>query len=895
MNADRDLNLSVATGYRYHTCAAFDQLILKLKSERLSFEESTNLASLCGLGELVKEISFRDDVRFRRTPGDRWILTDSFLANDSLYDRMTSTLVGSVNLEAELKKIDEQTRKHAVFCPKDNRFILVCGSLRIAAGGLSDKPLIRDQVEVDEQYRTHLPLLRLQDAAYRDYRSLPDDDILTLAEMPPGWIRVDLSHTLDRSMFIARIEDNSMNDGQNGIRKCDYCVFSYQSDRTPTDAILLVRGVFGQTGIGFHHLRHLEYREPQQILLLPLHPDRDRYPEIRIDLADGDEVVAVASLIEVLSPAMYERSPGTDDDCRTLARQGDKFYQRMQRFFETNGGQGRRLAKRFAVPICLAADAGCLQIEIGPVPGFVSFVSELRLLGDGWEKICPTANIRNRARRIAVAPWTESLSWEPVGFEHDDILDLAAFALPGLPPDRVTVFRVDGQGIGRLVVGGILPAGHCYRLLIPPTVLATLAECPPLTKLDYGWSLLELELAVTVGSEMVELLTDLGLNIGTEQMTLEWVIVPPVEWSLNWNGDSYPGFLSQTGLILKVDGPLIESEGEAALLLHASDEPRVFPLAPGRRNIIRLSNLPPGRYGVEIVHQRRDIRVEPRFFEVVESPRPSPPANCRIRVAGHWYDLAAGGTLRLASADLSMLANLAVTGGETGLEIETPPGWPVRIFWKSLTTELILDAHANQEGRFDSSPLPDLIRQRLKGSRIGELVFDLRELGRVVLPHQPEPDVEAIHEAMTDLVINLAPNIRRNRGQYLLTIPHWFTPVLSLLGYTIADCPGVTAADGLRVLKLFHEERTMTGYAKLPSRLLFLSPELRPELENDQLNWMDRVAVDQQVRETLLSDGLRWAVRRRGSRLPLKIRDLEWIIDDQDLFIDFLRESGEGL
>ncbi|MFN7623958.1 MAG: hypothetical protein ACK5RS_12515, partial [Acidobacteriota bacterium] len=58
---------------------------------------------------------------------------------------------------------------------------------------------------------------------------------------------------------------------------------------------------------------------------------------------------------------------------------------------------------------------------------------------------------------------------------------------------------------------------------------------------------------------------------------------------------------------------------------------------------------------------------------------------------------------------------------------------------------------------------------------------------------------------------------------------------------------------------------------------------------------MDQILAREGQRDSLLSEGLRWGTRRFQSTLPVKVRDLEWIIDEQEDFLDFLREVGEGI
>jgi hypothetical protein len=895
MNQDGNFTFSIVTAGWDTISRIFDPLVERLAVERSSISEAEWLAEYRELGE---EISLRDDARFRPTPYGRWMLADWFLANDWLAGHLRRLPNGVTDLPTFLTVLDEQVGRRTVFCPGDPRFRLTGTVLRLAESELSEEPLIEEMVREDEQYRTHLPLWRLRQAAYLDYLAGPGDDILALAETPRGWIRVELGRPLDRSMFIVRIEDESMNGGGQGLRQCDYAVFNARAAGSSPSTIRLVRGVLGATGAGFHYLRRVEWEETGRIRLRPDNPDRVRFPELGLNPAEGDELVLVAELLEVLRPEQYERAPRQDGDprtrsleeCRVIGRRVERLVGRCKHFFsapdddvETPG------VKAWAVAaICDALERGGLQLEIGPIKRFWSFVNELRLVGEGWEKTVSTVGLRERPVRIEMAPWTERLRWEAVGFERDAMIDLALLELEGLAVDRVTVFRIGEDGVGRRA-GERIEAGRAYRLLIPPALGQALLDPPALVELGGGWRLWELEVPAMVPPALIEWLSGLGLQLREETVNLDWVIVPPVEWRRNWQEKSYPRFLAESGAVIRVTGPRVERVGDAILLLLTPDGHKVYPLPEGREHLLRFSDLVPGSYGIEIVHQRHDIGVERCYFEVVEAAPASPAAGCRIGIGSEWYELTAGETVTLPAHDLARLHEGA------GLAVVGPPGWPLRLFWQSLERVLIYETTIGEQWGGEVAPLLEAIHRQRQNAPTGELLFDLQELGQAVLPHRAGLDIDGLREAVAELVLNLAPTIRRRPGEYLTTIPVWYQPLLRLLGYTLADCPVPETTLPIRVQKLFHDESTPTGYVRRPARLLFLCHDLRVALDDDWLAWMDQVATAQQLHEMLLSDGLRWTVRRRGSRLPMKIRDLEWIVDDHDLFVDFLREAGEGL
>lgn len=882
------------------TNPVFDWLVERLARERLSVEERVILAAMKTGAD---EISLRDDCRFRRTPYGRWILADRYLANEPLFDYLNNSPVPIASLEHWLDRFDHQAGVHSAFCSADPRFVLTGSGVRLAMKELSDAPLIEGVVEEVAQFVTHLPLLSMSDALCGYAEPSPGDDILALDDsstrQPIGWIRVDLPTPLNPRMFIVRIEDDSMLGESDGVGKCDYAVFSWQTRETAEDQMVLVRGVNGLNGEGFYYLRMVR-RVGARITLEPLNQDRACYPLVVLNEDDGDHLEVVAGLNYRLKPSMYARAPRgllSKDDCRTQLRQVRQLVDLVEKFFRpSNDDDGAGAAEMRARVICREPGPGCLQIELGPYPSFPSFIKQLRLQGDGWVKEVGLEGIRKKRVNVTVPPWSTHLTWQMVDAVLDGLIDLASLAVEGLPTDRVTVFKLDQDEVGRLVKGKRLVLTESYRILIPPGRLATLAVPPPVVPIDGGWSVWSLEEMATANRMLlVEQLTELDLELREEAIDLDFVIVPPAEWCRMSGGGAYPRFLTKTGAVVSLARSKANVADELKLLLLSTAGYRFQTIPVGSPPLLRLTELQPGRYGIELSARDRGLDAKRVYFEMVEDLPNYPQAGCRIALGGKWIDLEAGGALVQPPADLRQLKGPGGGKAPLMLEIEAPPGWPLTVYWRSASLESLYRAHADLNGGYDIGAILAATERRRDQQRVGELILDLRELGRVVLRHQHQTDVGAINEALTKLVIDHAPVVRRSRGEYLTTIPLWFAPVLALLGYSSAECPTPAVLENGRVLRLIHEELTPRGYEKRVTRLIFLLKDLPTEPDPHLQRQMDQILAREGQRDSLLSDGLRWGTRRFQSTLPVKVRDLEWIIDEQEDFLDFLREVGEGI
>jgi hypothetical protein len=232
------------------------------------------------------------------------------------------------------------------------------------------------------------------------------------------------------------------------------------------------------------------------------------------------------------------------------------------------------------------------------------------------------------------------------------------------------------------------------------------------------------------------------------------------------------------------------------------------------------------------------------------------------------------------------------------LQVSAAPGWPIRVVWKELVEETLLQRSMDDQGFFEGSGLLAAGRERFTRKPIGDLVFDFAELGRVVLPHDRHPQPESVRSRIAELLSARAATIERLAGAYSDLLPIWFEPVCAALGFDVERMPDGLVAEAPEhaiVLRLFHVERQGARIERQAVRLLVLVENLASTLSPHMLDWIDDACAKERLRDALLSDGLRWATRRRASRLALGLWDLKAVANDPDAFLSFLQVASEGL
>ena len=208
---------------------------------------------------------------------------------------------------------------------------------------------------------------------------------------------------------------------------------------------------------------------------------------------------------------------------------------------------------------------------------------------------------------------------------------------------------------------------------------------------------------------------------------------------------------------------------------------------------------------------------------------------------------------------------------------------PLTLAWRVLDSVPLDTVHADADGRLDFEELLATLGDRMGGVRVGDLVVDLAELGRVVLPHDHRPTVEQVLAGLAGLWATWGTRLPGLRGAWLTLVPHWFTPVCEQLGFRLEVLVASASMDndqGLATWRLVVDERVDGAIRRSTARVLVLTMDLDATLTGGV--------------EAIVSDGVLWTTHRRGNRL----RQPTWDIGEaltNDGFEALLAALAEGL
>ena len=895
---------------------SFDVLLERAEDSQLSFDEEELLRDThWALGQ---DARLREDVRFRPTPWGRWIPARIYLANDALFTQLHREPRATPDLEQALANLERVVNRRCAFCAGDPRFVLEGSSLRLAARELSKQPLLEGEVGDLEKYVTHLPVHSLRAAAAslpagEWGNGVPQEEVIETL----GWLRVSVGRKLNRRMFVAQIEGKSMDDGRSGLVDGGYAVFELWPSGTRQLLNVLVRGAFSDPETGSYAVkkyvadeRDAEGRH-RQIALVSLNPDKDRYPDIELEIESDENVTVVAKVVQALSPDQFARRPrpvrrpGRRDlrSPESVAEISADLETQSERFFEALPGEDEADAEEernrwSAQLVCLEAEAGGLHVEVGPLVRLWSFVKQLRVRGSSWEAFALASNLRLRPVRIAVAPGTGPWRWEAVGFEDDPDIDFSALATAALPVDAPAAFRVDAAGVGGQIASRVLSIGQHYRVLLPDRVQTMLTRTP-MTPSSPGWQIWEVDLSSPVTPEVQGHVRELGFEIGESEVQLEWALVQPVGWRTSPRGAPYPGFLANPPPVLSVGGPEIDADGAASLFLCGPTGHDVLSLPAGGQRLVQLRDLIPGRYSAMVLHDRTGIAPERAYFEVLDALPEGPLAHWEIGIGGEAVSAPPSGTVAVVPArDLGELDPGVPSTQSHAFRMVAPPGWPVRVSWRELAEDFVLSTNADLHGTVDTNAVLAATHDRRTRRPLADLVLDLGELGAAVLRHERRLAPDTIRNRVEELVTTRGSAARRLAGAYAQLLPIWFEPICSVLGYDVEPVDlseAAEAPDHVAPYRLLHTERIGASIERHPTRILLVVEDLIGPLSEALLTWLDRLCASERLLDALISDGIRWAGHRRTARLAPRVWDLTVALKEPEEFVEFLRAASEGV
>jgi hypothetical protein len=862
------------------TRASFDALVTRLAESPTTFSERELLEpSHWSLGE---DARLREDLRFRETPWGRWMLAEDLVVNDAVYRWLHAERRSSVALARALKRAGEVFGRRCVFCADDPRFVLRHDEVHLAASELSRQPVVEDNVGDLEKYRTHLPLHSLKAAAASEPagewgKRAQDQVIETL-----GWVRVSLpGRRLNDRMFIAAIEGHSMDDGKSGLVDGGYAVFELWPSGTKQNLSVLVRGAFSDPETGNYAVKKYvadqrdEEGRHNNVSLVSLNPNKERYPNIELQPEDDDDITVVAKVMKALSTDDYERRPKAKRRVGRRNLTGDEQATRLGRrvasFFDgtapeaddedatatTSTGWQTRL-------VCLDVAAGGLQLEVGPLDGLPTFVKKLRVVGTEWDAFVLAANAKTRPTRASVRPGTGPWRWEAVGFEEEQDLGIERLALDALDVTAPTVFRVDADGVGQCIKSTTLALGQAYRLLLPPKVGDDLGA-----ELDDSWRIWSLDLAAQLSPTTRQTLTALGLDVGEAWPRIEWALAPAALWRTNARGESYPVFEAGTELLVNVGGVSVEEGDEAVLFLHGPTGTERLSLSSN--GLVSLGAPAAGRCACALMHSQTNVQPASLLFEVAED------------------------ALEDVAASFSAVAH----SGLASLEAAAPPGWPVTLRWCVLAAyeEVLATLYGNEDGTVPVDAVASSIEARAARARIADLIVDFGELGRRVLPHDGRASLKQVREQLTALWQQRSGLVQSRKGAWLQLRRPWLEPVTELFGYGLEEATllaDVAVPHDLTAWGLTVDERMMGSITRSPSRVLVLTTDLDTVLR-DHRTWIDSACSAAKVRDAIITDGARWTTHRKGSQqLKQQVWSLEHAIG-LGRIDEMLGDLAEGL
>lgn len=867
------------------TVPAFDAVLEHLEAAFVSMTELEALGQLWSLGE---DGWLREDPRFRPTPWGHWIPSDRYLVNDLLV-RALREGPSELSLAGECAMLSKVVGRVAVCCAADPRIRLDGDRVRLAPSELGSEPLL-EVAEPIFQYVTHLPVVTLRAAAASEPAGEWGPHAFPQQVEPMGWLRVErLGRPLNPRMFVARVTGHSMDGGTRPIEDGDWVVFEFSFhegvgfDSGSDFPVVLVRGEFCDPETGTYAVKRWDRYAPE-IRLVSANPDKSRFPDIVVPLDEAEHLRVVANFTRVLAPSDFARRPkplrkpgrrvveglaGLDEQSKRLGRRIESFFaDRSAR----DGEGGTRIPDGWRTRlVCLSVADGGLHLEVGPLVGLPAFVKKLRAeAADRTEGILLAANARSRIVSLPMGPGGGPWHWQAIGFEEEDDLGLDRLAAEACPSDAVSVFRLDANAVGHLQSGRLLALGQAYRLLVPPGLGgAELGE-----EAGDGWRLWTIDLATIPSPSLRTGLRDIGLDVGEAWPRMEWALCPPARWKSTSRGEAYPVYDANREIFVHLSG-LPGDEDEASLLfLRGPSGVDSLALPPQGEALVSLGTPAVGRWACALVHPRTAVRTTTLLFEVADGP-------C-LHVDAHWSvcaeDLADG------SPNLSTL------------EVSAPPGWPVSFSWRALSSEPIETVHPDDERSADLTKVLSVLEDRGRRSRVGDLVVDLADLGREVVPYNLRPTVAQLRVGLTELWTQRQTLVRNQPGAWLTLIPRWFSPVCAHLGYSLGEAlesSSANADDGLAAWLLVIEEREAGMIRRSPARVLVLTEDLDATLTVG-FDSVDRACGAAGVREAIVSDGIHWTTHRKGNRLRRPGWDLGEALANE-LFEHMLAALAEGL
>jgi hypothetical protein len=536
-----------------------------------------------------------------------------------------------------------------------------------------------------------------------------------------------------------------------------------------------------------------------------------------------------------------------------LAKVSARLSGHLDRFFGTGqknpeaGGASAPERTAWEASLVLMPDG--LYFCAGPLVGLPSFVRQMEIRA-GDERIWVLgANLRGQRFRVRVPISERPYDLLAPGFEEELGEDLARLRVDGVPMDRPTVFRVDASGCGQRLAGTRLTAGQRYRVLVPPSAIR------------------EFALPATVPPEMAAELRGLGLAVAATSIRLRWVGVPPRSYREGQGGERYPVFRPGDRAFLQVE----TTGGQPAdhLVAFVQGPGGLLQQALEGDALIGLDELAPGSYVIEVAASSTEVELAREFFRVSEEDMPWPDAGVIAEVMGARIEVQDEQTWE---GDLT----------QATLDVRAPALWPVAASWDGVQPMRLGTWHADEDGQVDLREVLARTQGARERERIGDLVLDFGELGRLILRHTRAAEEPVIRAQLAALLAERRPMVDQMMGQMMgqgfgpheLLRSLWLTPVFAILGYNLRDLPAGALADppaGLSGALLLRPERPVgRGVTLRPAVGLVIGGrdmDLKGQGPHTPRGYAARLCAQHRLRQAILTDGLRFGRYTAGSGL----------------------------
>ncbi|MFO0625610.1 MAG: S24 family peptidase [Polyangiales bacterium] len=753
----------------------FDPVVEAQRDRRTSFTEEEALgARFWSVGD---DAALREDLRFRHTWEDRWILAEHLLANDIVYEQLHARGGGVLPLPDQFVAWDQTYDAHTVLCPRDPRLVVRSDGVRLAASEFGDRPRLVDASPL-EQWVTHLPFYSLRAVA----ASMPSGgwDGRALDEQVPqllGWLKVDLPRGGDRRLFVARIDGQSMNDGVNALRDGSLAVFRAGAVDLDAQPTVVVRGAYRDPDTAGYVLKRL-VRSRGRVRLVSANPDHTRYPDIELDPTRAAELSVVAELLRPLAAESYERelrakrSPGTRplESREHRAKVLERLEATLDRVFgpppAPPDAPPEALWNRWSATLCLD-DAG-LGVRLSALEGLPGDAGMVSVMGAPATSAQRPSNARLHPSLIRVPPQTGPYVTTVEGLSGPAAEALAACAVRGLDEARASVFvrRGDRHWFRRDTPR--VRAGETLRLVIGPALsLDKIGDRSPFP-LGGGWSQVEWSLPDEPSTEDRSVLEVLGVALEAAPLALRFSGRVPRRITLGARGEEIARWQPGDAVQVRVTATKVGA---------ASREACLYALGPRGVTSIALTGTPPwsvtlsallpGRYALRVEARESAVPPDECFFEVHE------------QVDGAWprAEATLAGVAPNAPADLAVALESA--------RLRTPPFWPLRGRWDQGTVMHLTPLRANEIGEVDLTPWRAVLAGTLSTTRIAKLTLHANPLQTWTLQHRRTPSPESVRAALATIWAQIGDAVQAAAAMPAMLFDPWLRPALRELGWSV--------------------------------------------------------------------------------------------------------------